>query len=89
MVGDAPYLFDMGAGFVPHRRDVAYFDAELVTLASLRETLVFTRGAWGMLARRGHFEIGLDDVRRIAAAMGVTESPRVMKPLRACAAASG
>ena len=89
VVGDAPYLFDMGGGFVPYRRDVAYFDAELVTLATLRASLAFTQGSWGMLARRGHFPIGLDDVRRIASAMRVkdtTGSSRSERPLRSCTA---
>lgn len=81
VVGDAPYLFDMGGGFVPYRRDVAYFDAELVTLASLRASLEFARGSWGMLARRGHFPIALDDVRRIANAMKVTDPSKSLRTL--------
>jgi hypothetical protein len=64
----------MGRGFVPYRRDIAYLtDAREVPLAELSPTLEFVTGrpGWGMLARRGHFEIALADLRRIAAAMGV------------------
>jgi hypothetical protein len=75
VVGEAPYLFDMGGGFVPHRRDVRYLPTQGVApVAALGTTLRFIREQknWGMLARRGHFEIGMDDLSRIAAALGAT-----------------
>jgi hypothetical protein len=72
VVGTAIYPFDMGGGFVPFRRDVAYEAAALeVPLRALAPRLRFVseNPAWGMLARRGHFEIGLDDLEVIRAAM--------------------
>ncbi|WP_257463504.1 EVE domain-containing protein [Archangium lipolyticum] len=67
--------FDMGGGFVPYRRDVRFERAAReVPLARLGQSLDFIRSNphWGMLARRGHFEISLEDLRTIAAAMGVS-----------------
>ncbi|HEU4536529.1 MAG TPA: EVE domain-containing protein [Polyangiaceae bacterium] len=69
--GGAAYAFDMGGGFVPFRRDVSYVPCEPAPLARLAPALRFVREpGWGLKARRGHFEIGLDDLRVIAAAMG-------------------
>jgi hypothetical protein len=71
------YRFDMGGGFVPFRRDVHYVqDAKQAALAALSSRLHFTqRGSnWGMLARRGHFEIDLHDLRLIASEMGVRDA---------------
>lgn len=73
--GERTVLFDMGGGFVPHRREVRFERAAReVSLASLGERLDFIRNNphWGMLARRGHFEISLEDLRTIATAMGVS-----------------
>jgi len=75
VVGADVYAFDMGGGFVPYRRDVAYLtEAREVPVRDLAAQLEFItrRANWGMLARRGHFEITLADLRRIAAAMGCT-----------------
>jgi hypothetical protein len=71
VVGDDVYPFDMGGGFVPFRRDIAYERAGEVRLGALAPRLAFVRDnpAWGMLARRGHFEIGLDDLAVIREAM--------------------
>jgi hypothetical protein len=72
----AAYRFDMGEGFVPFRRDIRYVQgAQHVALATLTSRLHFTqRGSnWGMLARRGHFEIDLHDLSLIAGAMGVRD----------------
>jgi len=70
IVGERVYTFDMGGGFVPYRRDVEYVKrAREVPIADL--TLSFTRNPnWGMLARRGHFEIEISDLEQIAKAMG-------------------
>ena len=77
VIGDDIYSFDMGGGFLPDRRDIAYCPgARQVPVASLADRLCFIRENphWGMLARRGHFEIGLDDLRVIAQAMEVAEA---------------
>jgi EVE domain-containing protein len=76
VVGESAYEVDMGRGFVPYRRDIAYVKGTReVPLRDLASTLEFVTGrpSWGMLARRGHFEISLADLRRIAAAMGDPE----------------
>lgn len=67
----APYQADMGGGFVPWRRDVHYAEACEVPIAGLVDQLDFTRDrrGWGYKLRFGLFEIGADDMRRIAAAM--------------------
>ena len=73
VVGDNAYAFDMGEGFVPYRRDVVYRkEVREVPVRTVAPELEFTssRGNWGMLARRGHFEIGMADLHRIGIAMG-------------------
>lgn len=65
---------NMGGGFAPHRRAVApAAAAREAPIAPLLGTLGFIPDPrrWGFPFRRGHFEIPADDLRRIAAAMGV------------------
>jgi len=76
--GEETYTFDMGNGFVPSRRDMEYLLIERdVPVAELAPTLSFIRDnpRWGMLARRGHFEIPLTDLQRIARALLGHELP--------------
>ncbi len=73
VAGDRLYTCEMGDGFVPHRRDVVYLPVEReVPVAQIAGALRFVRDNrnWGMLARRGHFEIDLGDLSVIASAMG-------------------
>jgi len=75
VVGDRPYAVDMGAGFVPYRLDVEYArEVRETPIRELGAELEFVRrhSNWGMLARRGLFEIGTADLHRIADAMGVS-----------------
>ncbi len=67
----APYAFDMGGGFVPHRRDVAYVAAQQASILPLINTFDFIqdRNRWGYPFRFGLFEIGTQDMRTIAQAM--------------------
>ena len=67
-----PYGADMGQGFHPHRRDVAWAEAVEAPIQPLLETLQFTAGKsnWGYPFRFGLFAIGQEDWRGIAAAMG-------------------
>jgi len=77
-VGHGPVVpFDMGNGFIPFRRDILWYRrTREVALDALRDPLAFVKDAgWGMLARRGHFEIQPADGLVIAAAMGVMEAP--------------
>jgi hypothetical protein len=72
LLSDSAYAYDMGDGFVPYRKDVAYASpAHAAPLAALRADLHFIQRNpnWGMLARRGHFEIDAHDLELIAAAM--------------------
>lgn len=71
-----PYLFDMGGGFEPYRRDVRYWPAKPAPIAPLLDRLLFieNRQRWGYKFRFGLFEITTTDMRLIASAMGVQGS---------------
>ena len=66
-----PYQFDMGEGFVPWRRDVAYVRAQEAPIVPLLDELEFVDDGqrWGYKFRFGLFEVGDADLRRIANAM--------------------
>ena len=68
-----PYAFDMGGGFVPFRRDVAYIAAQEVSILPLLDQFEFVedRSRWGYKFRFGLFKIGDADMRLIARAMRV------------------
>ncbi len=72
--GGEPYAWDMGGGFVPFRRPVAFLEASEASIRPLLPRLSFTEGraSWGYAFRRGAFEITPEDYRVIACAMGVT-----------------
>jgi len=67
-----PYQADMGGGFSPFRRDVAWCSAEETPIKPLVGRLHFTmaRPNWGFQLRFGLFEISGDDMAVIATAMG-------------------
>lgn len=71
--GDRVYQVDMGGGFRPFRRDVAYVEAEEAPILPLLDQLALTRGRrnWGYPLRFGIVEIAKGDLDTIAAAMGV------------------
>ena len=66
-----PYAFDMGGGFVPFRRDVAFVAAQPAPIRPLLDVLAFAqpRSNWGARLRYGLFEIADADLRCIATAM--------------------
>lgn len=68
--GDS-YSFDMGGGFVPHRRGVDWFAAHEAAIHPLLDRLDFSRGQrnWGYKFRFGLFEISAHDFDVIAQAM--------------------
>ena len=70
----APYQIDMGDGFRPFRRDVAWSEATEAPIHPMLEHLSFARGNknWGYQLRFGLFEIPSQDLLLIAEAMGVT-----------------
>ena len=66
-----PYPFDMGGGFVPFRRDVAYVAAQEASILPLLDDFEFVenRQRWGYKFRFGLFEVSDHDMRLIAQAM--------------------
>ena len=66
-----PYAFDMGGGFVPHRRDVRYVRAQAAPIVPLLDALDFVEDSqrWGYKFRFGLFEVSAADMNRIALAM--------------------
>src|SRR5262249_53140085 len=73
VVSESAYPFDMGGGWIPFRKDVAYATgARAAEIRPLLPQLHFVQRTpnWGMLARRGHFEIDAHDLSVIARAMG-------------------
>lgn len=65
----APYQAEMAAGMTGYRRDIDWQKATETPIASLTGRLEFTDGNWGMLARRGLFEISQADLQTIRRAM--------------------
>ena len=66
-----PYLFDMGGGFVPYRRDVRFVVAQEAPIRPLIERLSFIKNkqSWGYVFRFGLLEIPELDFQQIAIAM--------------------
>ena len=65
-----PYQADMGFGFKPFRREVAWHEAEATPIAVLQEQLSFTQEKnWGYRLRQGLIEISAQDMTTIAEAM--------------------
>jgi hypothetical protein len=67
-----PYAFDMGGGFVPFRKNVAYVPANEAPIAPLLDAFEFVddRQRWGSQFRFGLFAISDHDMGLIARAMG-------------------
>lgn len=68
---------NMGGGFRPFRRDVAWLEGRPAPIAPLLERLGFTAGRrnWGQRLRFGLLEVGADDFAVIAGAMGAALPP--------------
>jgi EVE domain len=66
-----PYSFDMGGGFQPYRRDVAWAKATEVPIQPLLDRLEFTAGVrnWGYQLRFGLLVVSEGDMDLIASAM--------------------
>ncbi len=67
------YQGDMGGGFHPFRRDVAWRKGREAPIRPLLDRLSFTKGrtGWGYAFRRGSFAVGAEDFAIIAEAMRV------------------
>ncbi|WP_437834262.1 EVE domain-containing protein [Sorangium sp. So ce1153] len=70
--GGEPYPFDMGGGFCPFRRDVAWLAARTAPIAPLLARLDLSSGSssWGVRLRAGLLTISERDLETIARAMG-------------------
>ncbi len=70
------YQVQQRPGFWPFRRDVAYLPPHDAPITPLLPQLEFAAGAvhWGLLMRRGLFEITEADFRRVAYAMGLSQA---------------
>jgi EVE domain len=66
-----PYLFDLGNGFIPHRRDVRFAPAQEASIRPLIQNLTFIKNkqSWGYVFRFGLLEIPESDFQQIAAEM--------------------
>lgn len=71
VTNDHVYQVDMGGGFHPFRRDVAYLDARAAPIRPLLNELALTRGNrnWGSRFRFGLLPITANDFQKIAEAM--------------------
>ena len=69
-----PYQGEMGGGFTPFRRDVAWLSAETAPILPMLQHLSFTKGrtSWGYAFRFGLFEAAEDDMKFIASGMNAT-----------------
>jgi hypothetical protein len=80
-----PYQIDMGGGFHPYRRDVAW-DALIgaAPIAPLLDRLSFTAGraSWGQALRFGLFRATLEDLDLIADAMRRPTPAPLIRPSR-------
>lgn len=72
---DAPHQVEMRPGFAPYRRAMDWWDGTETPIAALIDRLVFTQANWGMLARRGLFQIIRDDFYAIRNAMCEGKTP--------------
>lgn len=81
LLAGGPYQADMGGGFVPWRRDVAWWPAARAAapIAPLLPLLSFSAGQrhWGQRLRFGLFEVPLADLDLIAQALGAWPEPAV------------
>jgi hypothetical protein len=71
VTGEEVYPFDMGGGFIPHRRDVQYLPCHDLPIQPLVPALTFiqNKSSWGYVFRYGFFEIPKTDFDLIAGQM--------------------
>ena len=71
VVGAEVYQFEMSPGFVPHRRDIRFLQANDAPIRPLIEQLSFIKdkNKWGYVFRFGHLEIPKSDFDLIASMM--------------------
>jgi|SRR5579872_212710 hypothetical protein len=84
LCAEEPYFADMGAGFLPARRDIQWLDGEVALIAPLLDRLALTAGRrnWGYLFRFGVLAISEGDFKLIAAAMKIDGVSRERRSVR-------
>jgi hypothetical protein len=65
----APHEAQMPTGAMGFRRDIDWCEATETPIAKLSDRLEFTRGNWGILTRRGLFDISAADFQTIRSTM--------------------
>ena len=72
VIDEAPYRVEASADFHPWRRNMKFLPCQEVPIRPLIEELEFIRNKqrWGIVFRRGLFEIGEADFQKISRAMG-------------------
>ena len=67
------YQFEQTNDFKPYRIDVDFYECAEAPIEPLLDRLSFTKGNrnWGLMFRRGHFEVSDSDFQIIAYALGV------------------
>jgi hypothetical protein len=73
ILDDVPYIAEQSECFHPYRRQVKFFKGRQAPIRPLLQELSFTQGDenWGLVFRRGAFQITEDDFERIAKAMAI------------------
>ncbi|AGT09653.1 EVE domain-containing protein [Paracoccus aminophilus] len=69
VAGPAPYGLTSDEGEQIYRREMIWKKATETPIARLLDSLDFTRGNWGNVVRRGHFEITGADFQTLRTAM--------------------
>lgn len=71
VIDDEPYQVEMTPAFHPWRRRVDFIECREVPIRDLIDSLEFivNKRSWGVVFRRGLFEIGPADFHRISKAM--------------------
>lgn len=71
VTADEPYLFQMSEEFIPWRRNVKFVSSIPVSIEPLLDELSFVTNKryWGLIFRRGFFEINLEDFNLISSSM--------------------
>ncbi len=74
-----PYQFEMGPGFLPFRRNVAWWHSQRLPVQQILEQLEFSRGKsnWAAPLRFGLCQISAADMDLLAAAMLLEPAPAI------------
>jgi hypothetical protein len=73
ILDEVPFKAEQSACFHPYRRRVKFFKSRQAPVRPLLQELTFTQGHenWGLVFRRGAFQVTEDDFKAIAKAMAI------------------